>query len=403
MKVLFINSDSWFGSTGRIVWDLYEFLSELGHEVVIGYGREGIKDNKSHIKIGTKLDVYVHALKTRIFDAQGLASKYATKVFIKKIKAFQPDIIHLHNIHGSYINIELLFKYIKESKIPVVWTLHDCWGFTGHCAHYTYVGCRKWKTGCEKCPQKKCYPASKVMDRSRQNYKRKKELFNGVDNLTVVTVSTWLQEEVKQSFLNKYDIRTISNGIDLTLFKPTNGNFRSSYHIEDKVILLGVSSCWSDRKGLWLFIELSKILDESYQIVLVGVTKEQKKKLPANIIAIERTNSLEKLIEIYTAANIFINASIEETFGFVTLEALACGTQVITNKYTSNPLIVNHTSGYVVNEIQVEDYYEGIQSLSVYPKDSQKCREQAEKFCKEKTCDEYLKLYKEVILSKYCG
>ena len=332
MKVLMINSVCGIKSTGRIAVDLADMLTEQGHIVKIAYGRESVpeKYNKYAVKIGTELDVRLHGAMARVFDNAGFGSRKATLKFIDFIKEFAPDIIHLHNLHGYYINVEILFEFLKEYNKPVVWTLHDCWAFTGHCAHFGLYKCYKWQTECGECPQKKEYPASLLFDNSRNNYIRKKQAFQGVNKLIVVTPSEWLANLVKESFLQNYETRVINNGIDLTMFKPTDGDFRERYNLEDKIIVLGVASAWGVRKGLLDFIELRKLLDRRYEIVLVGVSEEDKKILTEGMLGITRTDSVKELAEIYTASDIFVNLTYEDNYPTVNLEAQACGTPVLT-------------------------------------------------------------------------
>ena len=332
MKVLMINSVCGIKSTGRIATDLADMLTEKGHMVKIAYGREEIPEKYKEyaVRIGNEWDVRLHALEARLFDNAGFGSKKATLKFLEWVREFAPDIIHLHNLHGYYINVELLFKFLKEYKKPVIWTLHDCWAFTGHCAHFDLCKCYKWKTECHKCPQKKEYPASILLDNSRKNYRNKKKAFQGVDNMVIVTPSNWLSDLVKESFLREYETRVINNGIDLALFKPTEGGFREKYKLENKIIVLGVASAWGVKKGLVDFIELRKLLDRRYEIVLVGVSEEDKNILPNGVLGITRTNSVKELAEIYTAADIFLNLTYEDNYPTVNLEAQACGTPVIT-------------------------------------------------------------------------
>ena len=332
MKVLMINSVCGIKSTGRIATDLADMLTEKGHTVKIAYGREEVpeKHKEYAVRIGTKWDVRLHGLGARLLDNAGFGSKKATLKFLEWVREFAPDIIHLHNLHGYYINVELLFKFLKEYKKPVIWTLHDCWAFTGHCAHFDLCKCYKWKTECHKCPQKKEYPASILLDNSRKNYRNKKKAFQGVDNMVIVTPSNWLSDLVKESFLREYETRVINNGIDLALFKPTEGGFREKYKLENKIIVLGVASAWGVKKGLVDFIELRKLLDRRYEIVLVGVSEEDKNILPDGMLGITRTDSVKELAEIYTAADIFLNLTYEDNYPTVNLEAQACGTPVIT-------------------------------------------------------------------------
>ena len=332
MKILQINSVCGIRSTGRICTDLAEVLEQNGHECKIAYGRELVPERyqKFAVRIGGGFDVKLHALQTRIFDNTGFGSRKASEKFIEWVKKYDPDVIHLNNIHGYYINIEVLFNYLAEFNKPVVWTLHDCWAFTGHCAHYSYVKCDKWKTGCFNCSQKTRYPSSLLLDASKKNWLKKKALFTSVNNMTLVTPSKWLANEVKKSFLSKYPVEVIPNGIDVNVFKPTLSDFKERNGLVGKKIILGVASSWDERKGLNDFVELSKKIGDDYKIVLVGLSEQQKNKLPANILKITRTNNVQELAEIYTASDIFFNPTYEDTYPTVNLEAQACGTPVVT-------------------------------------------------------------------------
>lgn len=331
MKVLMINSVCGIRSTGRICTDLAEVLEQNGHECKIAYGRETVpeKYQKYAVRIGSDFGVKLHALQSRIFDNAGFGSKRATERFVEWVKEYDPDVIHLHNIHGYYINIEVLFKYLAEANKPVVWTLHDCWSFTGHCAYFSYVGCDKWKTGCSKCIQKKSYPSCILFDRCKKNWLLKKDLFTSVKKMTLVTPSKWLASLVKESYLGKYLVKVIPNGIDLDVFKPSPSDFREKNGLVGKRIILGVASVWDKRKGFEDFIELSKIVDENTKIVLVGLSKAQLPNLPKNILGIERTDNAKELAKIYTAADVLFNPTYEDNFPTVNLEAQACGLPVI--------------------------------------------------------------------------
>lgn len=352
MKVLQINI---FGnlSTGRIAVDLYRTLKENGHEGKVAFARNVIEEDVPYIKIGNTFNVYADGVLTRLTDKAGFYSKSATKKLIGEIKKYNPDIIHLHNLHGYYINVEILFDFLREYNKPVVWTLHDCWAFTGHCCYYSMVNCEKWKIGCKDCPQIGAYPASFV-DNSKWNYEKKKKMFLNLPKLQLVTVSKWLENEVKQSFLKDIPVCTIYNGIDTKKFKPTQSDFRKKYNLEDKKIILGVASTWDTRKGLKDFIELSKVLDDEYQIVLVGISKKEKAQLPDNILSIARTDSIEELAGIYSTADVFFNASVEETFGLPTVEALACGTPIIVYDATALPEVVTEENGFVVEQHDIQ-------------------------------------------------
>lgn len=335
MRVLFINSVCGIRSTGRIVTDLAEAYMSQGHECRIAYGREISSEKYESIsyKIGTELQVRSNALRARILDNEGLNAWSETKKFIEWANHYNPDVLWLHNLHGYYIHIELLFKWIKSRpNMEVKWTLHDCWAFTGHCAHFSYIGCDKWKTCCEKCPQKKEYPKGMIFDNSKRNYLIKKELFSGIKNLTIITPSFWLADLVKESFLKEYPVKVIHNEIDRDVFKPSLSNFRQKYGLEGKFIVLGVASAWTEKKGLNDFVLLSNMLDKVYRIVLVGLDPKQIAAMPESILCVEMINSKKELAEIYTAADVFLNLTYEDTYPTVNLEAQACGTPCITYK-----------------------------------------------------------------------
>ena len=328
-KILFINSVC-NGSTGTICKNLYKAAVEAGHECCIAYGRGEAPEGFNTIKIGNKFDFYLHVLKARLFDASGFGSKHATKEFIKKIEEFKPDIIHLHNIHGYYVNIEILFNYLKQHpEIKKIWTLHDCWAFTGHCPYFEYEKCEQWKTECQECVRTNEYPKS-FIDFCNRNFKKKKELFSNIENLVLVSPSQWLCNLLKESFLNKYKCIVINNGVDTSVFKPTPSDIKQQYGIEDKKIILGVASVWEKRKGLDSFLELAKQQDNEYQIVLIGLNSKQIKQLPSNIIGINRTENVQELVKWYSAADIYFNPTLEDNYPTTNLEAIACGTPVVT-------------------------------------------------------------------------
>lgn len=393
MRVLQINSVCGVGSTGRIATDLYKVLEEQGHECLIAYGRGTAPEGINSYKIGTNLDNYLHVARTRLLDQHGYGSKKPTIELVKKIKEYNPDVIHLHNLHGYYLNLEVLFDYLEHSNKPVIWTLHDCWAFTGHCAYFDYIGCNKWKSECRNCPQKKTYPNSYVLDNSYQNFKQKKEIFTKINNLTIITPSHWLANLVKQSFLNKYPVKVINNGIDLSIFKPTQIDFRKKYYLEDKKIILGVASVWDQRKGLNTFIELASHLDANYQILLVGVTEKQKNNLPANIIGITRTNNIQELSEIYSNADIFLNPTLEDNFPTVNLEALACGTPVITYHTGGSIECIDETCGCVVKKGDIIGLIEEIERIVVNSPSVEQCLIKSKRYSKNEKYLQYLKLY----------
>lgn len=397
MKVYHINTVYNMGSTGRIAAQLKHTLETQGDECVVAYGR-GFSEENNTFKIGTKIDLYFHALMSRITDKTGMYSKRNTRRLIKNIIQFNPDVIHLHNLHGYYLNIELLFNFLKKYNKPVVWTLHDCWAFTGHCAYYSTSGCDKWKTLCKECSQRRNYPSSYFTDNSKNNFLQKKELFTSILRMTLVTPSFWLKREVEQSFLGKYDIKCIYNGIDTKVFKPTNGILRKQYGLESKKIVLGVASLWSERKGLQDFYKLAEILPDEYRIVMVGVDEKKAKQMPANIICIEKSDSQEVLAGLYTEADVYFNASVEETMGLTTIEAMACGTPVVVYNKTAVPEVVDESVGRIVEPGNIEEVKSAIEDVVLINNIGEKCVQYANKYCMKKQYGEYMDLYK-----KICG
>jgi putative colanic acid biosynthesis glycosyltransferase len=401
-KLLQINSVVNSGSTGRIAEEIGQTAIAAGWKSFIAYGRNDRPSQSELIKIGNDWDIKMHGFQTRMFDRHGLASKSATKELIGKIKVISPDIIHLHNIHGYYINIEILFNYLRNTSIPIIWTFHDCWPITGHCAYFTFVGCEKWKTQCYNCPQKKNYPSSWVVDRSEKNYNLKKELFTSLPNLTLVPVSNWLSEVLKESYLQHYPLNVIHNGINTDVFKPsTSRHFRSKHGLEHKFLLLGVASVWSPRKGLKDFIELSKHLNSDYQIVLVGLSREQIEQLPDNILGIERTESVEELAIMYSEADIVLNLSYEETFGLTTVEGFACGTPGIVYNATASPELIDQSTGLVVEPGDINGLIDAIIQIEQNGKQSYSdaCVNRAHRlYKKEDRYQEYIELYERLLV-----
>ncbi len=353
MKVFQINSVYKTGSTGKIAYDIKKYLESRGDSSVVAYARGNYTDDGA-IKIQNKFDMYLHIFLSRITDRQGFYSKGTTKKLIKAIIEYEPDIIHLHNIHGYYLNIPMLFKFLKEFGKPVVWTLHDCWAFTGHCAYFDYANCDKWKTCCNNCPCKKSYPASNLLDNSSQNYSIKKELFNGIENLTLVTPSDWLNSVVKKSFIGKNTVTTINNGIDTTVFKPIKSDILQKYGIENKRVYLGVANIWEKRKGLDDFLALSDMLSEDEVIFLVGLSEKQIKLLKPNMVGITRTENATELAKLYSAASCFLNPTYEDNYPTTNLEALACGTPVVTYNTGGSGEAVKAGMGAVVNKGEIK-------------------------------------------------
>ena len=400
--LLQINTSINIGSTGRIAEQLGQYVQLKGWNSYIAYGRRIRNSKSSPVKIGNKIDISFHVLQSRIFDRHGLGSVRSTREFLNEIMRINPDIIHLHNIHGYYLNYPELFKYLSENNIPVVWTLHDCWPVTGHCSYFSDINCGKWKTECHHCPKKRSYPASMYLDKSRINYRLKKHYFNAVDNLTIITVSTWLSSIVKESYLAEHPVCVINNGIDLDVFYPQSDNsgIRNKYRIFDKYLLLGVASTWDRRKGLEDYLKLRGILSDEYVIVLVGLSGKQIKSLPPDIIGIKRTESIKELAELYSAADIVLNLSILESFGLTTVEGFACGTPGIVYNCTASPELVTQETGIIVEPGNIRALATGVEKIISEGKKhyAANCRKRALMYYnKEDRLGEYMKLYTELL------
>lgn len=358
MRILLLNSVCGVTSTGRICADLAKAYEEKGHEVRIAYGRDdkGMSDASARygVRIGTNLDVKLHGLRTRLLDQHGFGSRRATAQFLKWVDSYAPDVIHMHNLHGYYINIELLFRYIKAKNIPVVWTLHDCWAMTGHCTHFTACGCAKWRTGCDHCPQRHKYPVSDVLDGSRANYRRKKEAFTGVANLVITTPSAWLKSLVEQSYLRAYGVQVVNNGVDTSVFKPTDSDLRQQHGLTGQKIVLGVANGWGPHKGLCYLERMAKDLPRGWKVVIIGLSAERIKQLPDHILGIQRTNSPQELAAWYTAADVFVNPTLEDNYPTTNLEAQACGTPVVTFNSGGAPETLVPGNGYAVERLQYD-------------------------------------------------
>lgn len=393
MNVLQINSVVNTGSTGRIAEDIGLVLKAAGHESTIAYGRSSPPSKLKTYRIGDQSDIYLHGLKTLLTDRHGFGSKRSTLAFIEKIDALKPDAIGIHNLHGYYLNIRILFEYLLKKGIPVIWTFHDCWPFTGHCTYFDSVGCEKWKRFCNNCPKKSSYPTSLIADNSEKNFFDKKRLFSAMDKLTIVTPSIWLADLVKKSFFKDKDIRVINNGIDLDVFKPTKSSSN-----ETKIIL-GVASIWDKRKGFDDFMKLRSLLNEEYSIVLIGLSDHQIKRLPSGIKGISRKENLKELTEWYSRALCFVNPTSQDNFPTTNIEALACGTPVITYDVGGSPEAIDEQTGRIVGKHDVEGLLKAIKHIEKRNRSEMvlRCRQRAEMyFNKNLRYGDYLELYEQV-------
>ncbi len=397
MRIVQINTVYPTGSTGKIVKSLQECAEERGHTVVPAH-RFNERGGAEALAVSSWLDCHVHNRLATITGLQGCFSILRTRIFLRKLRSLSPDLIHLHNIHGSYINHRLLFNFIKKYKIPVVWTLHDCWSFTGGCPHFIGYACDKWKDGCHACAHFK-QNKSNCLDTSSYMWKRKRAWFADVPRMTLVCPSGWLSELVEQSFLKEYPKKVINNGIDLEIFKPTESDFRRQYGLENHKIVLGVSFGWNDRKGLDVFRDLAQQLPKDYKVVLVGTDEATDTQLPKEIISIHRTKNQAELAEIYSAADVFVNPTREDTYPTVNMEALACGTAVVTFRTGGSPETVDATCGSVVDCDDGEMLKkEIIRICTERPYAREICRRRAEEaFDKNRKFKEYIDLYERIV------
>lgn len=390
MKVVQINATCGSGSTGKICAAVADLLTKNDIENYILY-TEGDSSDPHGIKYAGKKYKKIQALRSRVFGNYGFNSRLATRRLIGYLERIQPDIVHIHNIHGHDCDLNMLFLYFKKKQTKLYWTFHDCWAFTAYCPYFDMANCDKWKRGCNNCPQVKQF--SWVFDRSSHLFQKKKELFLGLD-LTIITPSQWLADLVKESFLKDYPVKVINNGIDLSVFKSTPSDFRARYHCEDKFILLGVAFDWSPRKGLDIFIELAKRLGERFQIVLVGTNDKIDRQLPDNIISIHRTQNQQQLAAIYTAADLFVNPTREENYPTVNMEAIACGTPVLTFRTGGSPEMIGEGCGVVVERDNLEFMYQTILGRSEREKDRDSLLMHARSFEQEARFEEYVSIYK---------
>lgn len=395
MNIVQINGGA-VGSTGKIMFGISAVCTDEKQETLCAAPEvsSGNKTGRNLYIIQNNNRRKINVLLDRITGRHNMHSKIATERLLKVISGFKPDIIQLHNLHEAYINLPMLFKYIKKHNIKTVWTLHDCWAFTGHCPYFDIVGCNKWKTGCYGCPQYKEYPKS-LFDNSKIMYRLKRKWFTGVENMTIVTPSEWLASLVKESYLKDYPVKVINNGIDLNVFKPTESDFREKYALENKYIVLGVAFGWGRRKGLDVFVELAERLDKvKYKIVLVGTDDNVDKLLPDNIISIHRTQSQTELAEIYAAADVFANPTREENYPTVNMEAIACGTPVVTFNTGGSPEMLDETCGAAVAKDDTDAMYnEIVRICETEPYSEEACLKKARRFDMNERFKEYYDLY----------
>lgn len=404
MILLQINVTVNTGSTGRIAEEIGQRAIAAGYDSYIAYGRTARASKSKLIKIGSLWDMRWHGIMSLLFDAHGFASKRATKKLVRQIDAINPDIILLHNLHGYYLNIEVLLNYLKEKGLPVFWTLHDCWPLTGHCSHFMRYDCERYKSQCHDCPNRKGYPCSLFIDRSKHNFRKKKSLIQGLPNLTFIPVCEWMNKVVAESFMGGAKTNVIYNGTDVSIFKPVTieecNSIKEKYHIPDKKIILGVASTWKKRLAYYDFCWLNDQLTQEYIIVLVGMSEDQIRQLPKGIIGIRRTESVLELAALYSLADVFVNPTYVDNFPTTNIEALACGTPVITYNTGGSPEAIDENTGVVVPKGDKEALKKAIVKVVTNKEKytSEACRQRAvAHFNKDDRFGDYIELFNKTL------
>lgn len=395
-KVVAISSHNRF-SVGNIMLNISAHAAASGYEAYTFSPRSRTQKANvtNHFFFGNIPERNISNIINIQTGKQGALNYVGTYELLRKLNQISPDIIHLHNLHSNYVNLRMLFRYINEKNIPVVWTFHDCWPFTGQCPYFDIVDCKKWKTHCENCAMFREYPQTKK-DRSFQMYDFKKQLFTSVSNMTIVTPSDWLRALIMESFLSCYEVRVINNGVDQSIFKPIDSTFRKDHELESKFIILGVASAWGERKGLDRFVALSNRLDSRFKIVLVGI--EQGELNAPDILCIKKTLNQEELAKIYTAADVLLNPTREDNFPTVNIEALSCGTPVISYGAGGSAEAFDENTGMIVND---DNVLQVLNKLYVQPFDKDKCIARGKEFAQEKKFQEYIDLYKKIVGREY--
>ena len=382
-------------STGKIMRTLGELAQAAGWESYVAYSRarDGVPPHSSRlVPVGNKADLLLHWVATRLFDAHGLASRLATRRFVARLRELNPDVIHIHNIHGYFLNYKILSRALAQMGKPVVWTVHDCWLYTGHCYHYASAGCERWKTGCHHCPQKKAFPASWLLDRSRRNWKDKKKAFCSIPGLTLVTVSRWMKGEIAQSFLGGVRCEVIHNGIDLDTFRPSPS---AETALAYGTYYLAVASIWLPEKGLQDLEKLSSVLDADERLVVVG-KRPSGHRFPRNVVCLERTADAAALAALYTEAVALVNPTWQDNYPTVNMEAIACGTPVVSYRTGGSPESITPQTGRVVEQGDVEGLAEALHAIRRQGKEhfSEACRSYAlAHFRAQDRFNDYIQLY----------
>lgn len=399
-RLLLINVALNWGSTGKITEGIGTLAQSQGWDVYVAHGaRYKDPSNTVSIQVSSRVGEWIHFLGSFLFDSQGLGSRCDTRRFLKKVEKIKPDIVHIHNIHGCFINYPLLFTYLKEHNIPVVWTLHDCWAITGHCTHFMRTNCMKWQKGCNHCPQKRTFPTTCFLDRTERNYSLKKALFTSLQVMHITTVSNWLKGIAEASYLRKYPISVVPNGIKTDLFTREPSDIKERYGIQGKRLLLAVAIGLDERKGLYDYIKLAESLPKDYKLMLVGLTKEEQNSLPKSILSMGRTKGAKELAAYYSAADVLLSLSYEETFGLTIVEAMSCGTPAIVYNNTAQPELITPETGKIVPTGDVEAVIKAIKEICSKPKESyfEACHRHGLEYDEKMSFQNYLDIYSAIL------
>lgn len=404
-------------TTGDLVGSLSRHFSERGWDVTIAYGRRAAGEqptNLNLLKIGNRLQHYTHALATRLMDMHGLMSKNATKKLCRFIETEKPDIIHLHNIHGYWLNYQILFETLRKHNIPIVWTLHDCWPMTGHCSHFLDVGCTEWKTGCRTscCPAKRNYPSTLGLSRNKDNFSDKKKSYGSLNNMHIITVSDWMNSIARQSMLAGNEIHTIHNGVDMDIFRRMRADEMDCYLPDEvkeidnnKKIVLTAANAWYAAKGYDAIVNYSRRMPRDVVLICVGNCSKISNKLKSiknRIIVLDRVSDPKTMAALFNRADLFFNPSRVESMSMVNVEAIACGTPVATSAVSGMPETVNKEVGTTFDPYNYDEMVEIInRQLTVPTADYAIMREFIKtNFEKTKQNNKYLTLFEQLIYGK---
>jgi len=399
MKVLQINAVYGRGSTGTIVRDIERLCFQNGIDCFVASPDKAVSKSRNGYIIGNVMDHKLHALLCRIHGKQAYFSRLATRRFLRYVDGIKPDVVHLHNLHSNFINLNLLLSYLAEHDIRTIVTLHDCWFFTGGCFHYTAAGCDKWLSDCRNCPKKDADTPSVFSKRSARILADRKKYFSAIPRLVVTGVSDWMTGEGRKTFFGKRECLTIRNGIDLNVFKPTPSDFRKRLGLEDKFIILGPASKWLLPVNRPVLDYFAANMKSDEVLFLFGACQGGADGLPGNVCLYGYSTDREELAALYSMADVFANVSREDSLSLINVEAQACGTPVVTFDQTGLRETVNGVNGFCVKAGNARELYRAVQRLRELSVDKDAVREfVSEKYESGKTYKSYRDIYEKTII-----